>query len=136
MLAILYNTSSSKYRIFNRIYLSKTVRKYRSRNTFQRYSDTTVPHFTFFHQHPLSKKSLTHSNTALPVSQLPLPSPTTPTPFSRFSVPASSIPHLANQQTPSRLGSYFPILRISGFLAAQILHKIRYIRSAYAVCCV
>lgn len=64
---MLYNIASSIYRSFNRIYPSKTARKYRFRNTFQRYSDTTVPHFTFFHQHPILKKSLTHSNTALSV---------------------------------------------------------------------
>ena len=64
---MLYNTSSSRYRSFNRIYPSITARKYRYRNTFQRYSDTTVPHFTFFHQHPLCRKFQTSANTVVPL---------------------------------------------------------------------
>jgi hypothetical protein len=121
VLAMLYNTSSSRYRSFNRIYPSIIARKYRSRNTFQRYSDTTVPHFTFFHQHPSRQKPQTSANTVvslLPafVSQPPALAPSIPT-------PAPSTPHPANQQTPSRPGSRLPISEFPGFLAAQILHK-------------
>lgn len=131
MLAMLYNTSSSRYRSFNRIYPSIIARKYRYRNTFQRYSDTTVPHFTFFHQHPLLLKSQTSANTVTSLPPLSrsrtqtsalafLPAFQLPTPHS----PASCSPHPANQQTPSRLGSRLPILEFPGFPAAQILHKI------------
>lgn len=77
MLAMLYNTSSSRYRSFNRIYPSIIARKLRFRNTFQRYSDTTVPHFTFFHQHPSRQKSQT---SALAVPLLPALTPQHPTP--------------------------------------------------------
>lgn len=86
---MLYNTSSSRYRSFNRICPSIIARKYRYRNTFQRYSDTTVPHFTFFHQHPLRQKSQTSALAFLPVFPLPasvsrsLP-PCSPSPSSLF----------------------------------------------------
>ena len=149
MLAMLYNTSSSRYRSFNRIYPSIIARKYRYRNTFQRYSDTTVPHFTFFHQHPLRQKPQTSANTVVSLlpaltfvypdisTRLPpgVPSPNPepeprplaphsllPAPDSRFLASCSS--HPANQQTPSRPGSRLPILELPSFLAAQILHKI------------
>lgn len=118
MLAMLYNTSSSRYRSFNRIYPSIIARKYRYRNTFQRYSDTTVPHFTFFHQHPSRQKSQTSALAFLPV----FPALMFPAPTPRF--PAPSSPHPANQQTPSRPGSRLPILEFPGFPAAHILHKI------------
>ena len=147
---MLYNTSSSRYRSFNRIYPSITARKYRYRNTFQRYSDTTVPHFTFFHQHPLCQKSQTSANTVVPLLPalllvypdistrlppgVPTPSlglslPSSLLPFSQLPVPqphnpSLSTPHPANQQTPSRPGSRLPISEFPGFPAAQILHKI------------
>ena len=139
---MLYNTSSSRYRSFNRIYPSIIARKYRYRNTFQRYSDTTVPHFTFFHQHPLLLKSQTSANTVVsllptlvfpdistrlppgPFSQPRCPRPSLPAPSLSSRLPSPSSPHPANQQTPSRLGSRLPILEFPGFLAAQILHKI------------
>ena len=126
---MLYNTSSSRYRSFNRICPSIIARKYRYRNTFQRYSDTTVPHFTFFHQHPLCQKSQTSALAFLPVFPAPNPeprplAPQLPTPSPSSSFPSPSSPHPANQQTPSRPGSRLPILEFPGFLAAQILHKI------------
>lgn len=124
---MLYNTSSSRYRSFNRIYPSITARKYRYRNTFQRYSDTTVPHFTFFHQHPLLLKPQTSANTVvslLPALMLVSPVPDSQHPASCSHFPASCSPHPANQQTPSRPGSRIPILEFPGFPAAQILHKI------------
>lgn len=133
---MLYNTSSSRYRSFNRIYPSIIARKYRYRNTFQRYSDTTVPHFTFFHQHPLRQKPQTSANTVVSLlpaltfvypdisTRLPPGVPHFPAPSSHSRFPASCSPHPANQQTPSRPGSRLPILEFPGFLAAQILHKI------------
>ena len=133
---MLYNTSSSRYRSFNRIYPSITARKYRYRNTFQRYSDTTVPHFTFFHQHPLRQKSQTSAIAFLPVFVFLTPPPVLPAPTlpkqsclslgSRPLTPAPGSHHPANQHSPSpsRSGSRLPALEFPGLPAAQILHKI------------
>lgn len=146
---MLYKASSSRYRSFNRIYPSITARKYRYRNTFQRYSDTTVPHFTFFHQHPLCQKSQTSANTVVPLLPalllvypdisnrippgVPTPSPKprtpatcspAPNPCPSSRLPAPSSPHPANQHSPSRSGSRLPALEFPGLPAAQILHKI------------
>lgn len=102
---MLYNTSSSRYRSFNRIYPSKIARKYRYRNTFQRYSDTTVPHFTFFHQHPLCQKSQTSANTAislLPVPRFPHP-PKPPDISTRVQLGVPGPNPLSSAPTPSSL---------------------------------
>ena len=151
LLAMLYNTSSSRYRSFNRIYPSKTARKYRYRNTFQRYSDTTVPHFTFFHQHPLCQKSQTSANTVVPLLPAlllvypdistrippgvptPSPKPRTPDTCSQLPTPVLApdfqLPAPHTQLTSKRLrvqvpDSRLPILEFPGLPAAQILHKI------------
>ena len=125
MLAMLYNKSSSRYRSFNRICPSIIARKYRYRNTFQRYSDTTVPHFTFFHQHPLRQKSQTSAIAFLPVFVLLTPPPVLPAPtLLKQSCLSPSSHHPANQHSPSRSGSRLPALEFPGLPAAQILHKI------------
>lgn len=125
MLAMLYNTSSSRYRSFNRIYPSTIARKYRYRNTFQRYSDTTVPHFTFFHQHPFRQKPQTSANTV--ISLLPVPRfiyPNLPAPhFPRSLVPSSRFRHQHpaphTQLTSKRLRVQVPDSRFLNSLVSQ-----------------
>lgn len=115
MLAMLYNTSSSRYRSFNRIYPSKTARKYRYRNTFQRYSDTTVPHFTFFHQHPFCTKPKTSAFVFSPVF------PCSPLPFPASRLPAPLLPLTAphTQLTSKRFRVRVPGSRFLNFLVSQ-----------------
>lgn len=131
MLAMLYNTDSSRYRSFNRIYPSIIDRKYRFRNTFQRYSDTTGPHFTFFHQHPSRQKSLTQANTV--ISLLPVP---------RFIYPSTFLPAPdPDSRCITRSGadcfcvaiSRLPILEFPGLPAAHDFRKVPISSSAYAV---
>lgn len=139
MLAILYNTSSSRYRSFNRICPSIIARKYRYRNTFQRYSDTTVPHFTFFHQHLSRQKSQTSANTVVPLLPtlvypdisnrlppgVPTPSPEPRTPATCSPAPNPSpssttptpAPH--SQLTSKRLRVQVPDSRLLNFPVYQ-----------------
>ena len=112
---MLYNTSSSRYRSFNRIYPSIIARKYRYRNTFQRYSDTTVPHFTFFHQHPSRQKSQTSALVFSQVLPSPVPQPLGFGPMPQIPTPTFSLHHQVKNRLLLRCDFPTPDFRISRF---------------------